>query len=385
MGSQLTIPDAEQFDTDDPRSLAEQLGIDAKYEPVIWERGSGYGTLVKAWAEMKYPLNVTSEDTGHGTLTIKGQRRAQQFPDGSGVYESQRGGRLYAIRTPNDVYIWNDEPHVEAWPYEAKEMEERVDTYQVPFDFVAEVLTQQTDLDMHDEDTMLARGRRQEENWVDGEMFMRGIRRAYLLEDDSGEDGVLLNHQNGVQLYVGRDSTTHDEGEMFGFVTFDGDDGVRAPTASDALDLLRPDEALDTEERQGEWFLIESEDTGEGRIQRPGVGSRPFGASPLDNHVPREWRTGCTGGEFLRRVRREIEEDLGHVSPQGVFEKIRDDDLDLSYERARELADGIYVRGTLRHRDNEHSMAKVDGWRKATTHDWDVIVMDGGSQTYRMD
>lgn len=378
----------QRLEENDP-TFAESLGLDPRYEPVVMEPVSGYGPIVDAWVGMQYPLNVNDEGA-HGIIQGNGVRHARQYPDGSGVYETTAAGRLFAIRTAGGTVVWNSLRSRDPWPYGANPDAFGGDEINVPFAFVGEVLQLQTDLDMHREGSLVAAG--SNGNVVEGDEFMRGVVRADLL-DDPEEAGVLLEHKNGVQVYVGYDSTAHEHVEMFGFVPFDGDEGVRTPSANDALSLLTPNEAVVAEGRQGEWFLVPSDGEPEGTVQKPGLGQKPYGGSPLDNHVPRDWKTAVDDETFILRVAEEIgaEEGISFLfemeTPQGVFDAIHEGDLDLSYERARELAGGVYVRGTIRHRENEHKMEKADDWMQATTHDWDVVTVDSSTtnRSYRMD
>lgn len=425
------------------QEAAEYLDIDERYTPVPEVDATGHlGKVSDPFIEMKYPLN---RDNGLDEGVIDGASRWQavQRPDGSGVVRSSSGGVLYGIRLADGTIIGNEGTNF--WfPYHSEYHQRRpddsgeVDVYdydwfiQFPFRFVGEVLTEFTDLDMASEDSMLRLGSG-EDTFVEGPDFMRGVIGADLLEDDD-ERGVLLEHKNGVQVYVGWDSTAWDDYEMFGFVPFDGENGVRAPSAEDALDLLRPNEAAAASdsrvERQGEWFLIPTDDEPGGTIQTPGVSSKewryvvpgvgtfetrheaigeaatvqhplalesvraereyPCG-SPLDNHIPRDWKTAVDDDTFVGRFFKYKGGHSGfdaHSTPQDVVDYIferedqYDDEMEV-YDDIREMAEGIYVRGTLRHRDNEHEMSRAEEWRKATTHDWDVMTQDG--QTYHME
>lgn len=400
MSTQIDFETVEELEEKSEQSLPQALGLDPAYQPAILSPESGYSELVERWVDMKYPLNVTA-DGEHGIIEGRGIRHCRQYPDGSGVYESTAGTNLQAVRACDHTYIWNEPASRDPWPYEFDRHDE-VDWFAAPFAFVGEVLTEQTNLDLHDDDnTALAWGRQNrpdmDESWVDGDMFMRGVRSVDLLPADHDEHGALIEHNNGIQLYIGVDSTAHDDREMFGFVTFDngrgsGDAGVRAPTAADALDLLRPDEALGAEERQGEWFLVPTEEHGLSKIQKPGVGERPYGGSPLENHVPCEWRTGVAGNEFTQAVKEHLRSqgweaedtwDIGYT-PQDIFDAMHEGEIpadDLDYETARGLAEGVYVRGSLRHRESDHQMVMVEEWRQARTHEEEVIVLDGDGQT----
>lgn len=439
----------QELDTAQNESLAEQLGLNADYEPVVLEPVDGYGQVVDAWVRMKYPLNVSERfDSQHGVIECGNWRHARQFPDGSGHYKSGPSGQLLAYRTAGGVIIWNNY-HGHPWPYNSEAADEVVpdEQFQVPFQFIGELLTRQTDLDLHDEDTVLARGR-DEDAWVDGELWMRGVVRADVVREP--DEGVLLEHADGSQVYVGLDDTAHDH-PMFGFVPFDGEEGIKVPTPRDALDLLRPDEALAADRRQGEWFFIEAGETykeADGRIQNPGVGEKEWAyeapgfpqdvgqfpsrheaigavtkalsermrrhardyiadveptktyhcGSPLESHIPRDWKPRVNNHTFVRRVVEElradryIDRDLEHGTsslwqdtPQDIFDKIEAGTIDLDHATARELAGGIYVRGSVRHRDNEHTMTTLADWHQPATHGREVLVLEPEDMNVHVD
>jgi len=269
------------------------------------------------------------------------------------------------------------------WPY-GTESEDEVDDYEsIPFRFVGQVVTEQSTLHTVEEGSVLDLGLDDEETMVEGNDFMLEIVDADILDEGHDEQGVLLTHESGLQVYIGWDSTAYPNNDLFGFVPFDGESGTPVPSSEDALDLLKPFEAAVREDhevkRQGEWFLVNTDEYPGSGPCNPGVGSRPYGGSPLESHVPRDYALGVTCGTFLKRVHDEFEDlpgDVRHV--QEFFDWLHDEDADSEmYERARELADGIFVRGSLRHRSNEHYMETVEEWHRAETHEWEVITTDG--------
>lgn len=427
----------------DGSSATDLLGIDSRYEVVPDVDSAGH--LVKMsdpFIEMQYPLNENN-DLPRGVIGHTNRWRAVQRPDGSGVVESSKGTRTYAVRIADGTILGNEETGF--WfPYQSDYHQRRpdesgeVDTYdydwfiQFPYRFVGETLTEFTDLDIGDPDSILRLGT-DTDTFVDGDEFMRGVVGGDIL-DDEDERGVLLTHQSGVQVYVGWDSTSWDTFELFGFVPFDGDDGVPVPSAKDALDLLRPNEAVACREsaisRQGEWFLVPAEDEPEGTIQKPGIGSKDWqftapgigdfdtrheaigtvttevspqliesvrcfkeytSGSPLDNHIPRDWKPGVADETFVWRFCREFGDQLdvsGVETPQDCVDLLYDHEDEFEdeydpYETVRSAAAGIYVRGSLRHRNNEHRMAGCEDWRRATTHEFDVMTQDG--ETYHLE
>lgn len=397
-----------------------ELDVDVRYEacgPIDPSSGSG---VVDPWLRMQYPLEERGADED-GVIETAVNYRAEQHDDGSGVLMSHGGGAVYAVRLPDGTVIGNESRDM-MWPY-GSEMEGEVDYVDVPFNFVGGVLQEQTNIHTPEEGSLLDLGTRDGENTVEGRIWMRGVVDADILPDDHEESGVLLTHDSGTQVYVGWDSTSHTTGQndLFGFVPFDGETGVRVPSATDALDLLKPHDAVARESvtRQGEWFAVDVDEEPVGSVQKPGVSekdwrySSPFtetdfdtrheavgavtlefdagaissvdaertytGGSPLESHVPRDYALGTDAETFLERVHEELDDlpsDAGSV--QEVFDWLYETDAEPRvYERARELADGVYVRGTLRHRDNEHYVENAgEDWRRAVTHDWDVMTAD---------
>lgn len=348
------------------------------------EAGCG-SDVVDPWVRGKYPVS-DDPDVEDGVIRTKVNYYAVQHDDGSGVVMTPAGGAVYAVRLADGTILGNESRGL-MWPY-GSETEDEAEAYaEIPFRFVGDVVAEQTRREVTDE----------------GRTLMRSLRGADILDDHHDEEGVLLTHESGLQVYVGWDSTSYENSDLFGFVPFDGEDGVPVPSAGDALDLLKPHEAVARKggevTRQGEWFLVDTGEEPEGSIQKPGVSARPYGGSPLESHVPRDWATGVEDGVFLERARGAFDDlPVDVETPQGVFDWLHAEDpdpedgefdfltseqealseeIDAMYETARELADGIYVRGSFRHRDGEHYMETVDGWRRAETHEWDVITTDG--------
>ena len=402
MSAQDPAPDTAHADAQHS-AATERLGIDARYTVVPDVDASGdLGALTDPFLDMVYPLN---DDTDHARGVIHNSNRwlARHRPDGSGIVESSKGGATYGVRLADGTVIGNAEMNF--WfPWHSDYHQRRpddsgeVDVYdydwfiQFPYQFLEAVLNEFTDIDSKAEESVLRLGT-DAENVADGAKFMRGVVAADIL-DAPEERGVLLTHDSGTQVYIGWDSTAWDTYEMFGFVPFDGTDGVPAPSAADALDLLRPNEAAAAPDtnvtRQGEYFLVPAEEAAAGTIQQPGVAERPYGGSPLDSHIPRDWRPVVDDDTFIRRFMRAANDPFaGPVpeTPQDCVDLLADGtvdpETDVTYAEVREMADGVQVRGTLRHRANEHEMVNVSEWRRATTHEWDVMTQDG--QRYHME
>lgn len=192
-------------------------------------------------------------------------------------------------------------------------------------------------------------------------------------------------------LFVGKDPTAKDTAPLFGFLV-DTFAPIPAPTtAQEALDLLRPGQVREAFEqgtepdRQGEWWLLPTQKVPVGTHFAPGVNSRPFGPSPLGNHVPREWGMTVTDDVFMTTVRDRVDELPGSIdTPPEVIEwihrqhqRVPTPEYVPEWENVQEWADEILVRGTLRHRENDHFVENLgETWHTAETHDMDVYTAD---------
>lgn len=227
------------------------------------------------------------------------------------------------------------------------------------------------------------------------------------LEDDHLGDvdlGVLLAFPDESLMFVGSDPTARDAIPLFGFIIERGMPLPTPQTAQEALDLLRPGEVQeafaegDAPPRQGEWFLLPTELVPVGSVFKPGVKKRPFGPSPLGDHVPREYAFTITDDGFMRRfdeiapqargVNRPSEA-VGWLHRQRFFDDVgavEIPDAVPEWEDLQDLAGDILVRGTLRHRENDHFLENVgDRWHRAVTHDVDVYTGDDYLERVRLD
>lgn len=216
---------------------------------------------------------------------------------------------------------------------------------------------------------------------------------------------ALLVFPDETLCFVGSDPTARDSIPLFAYFIERGHPLPPPDDARDAIDLLKPPGVLDAREdgvdvaRQGEWFLIPSNQVPVGSVFKPGVNKRPFGASPLANHVPREYAFGVQDAEFMQRFR-ELAPSAGESiqtpaealewihRQQGFIEAV---DVDVghdipAWEAVQEIAGTILVRGTLRHRENDHYVENVgEEWHEAETHDVDVFTADEFIERVRID
>lgn len=212
----------------------------------------------------------------------------------------------------------------------------------------------------------------------------------------NSEDGmeILLVAPDGTRLFVGEDETARDSNGLFGYIIEPDGRLPLVRTTQEALDLLKPAKAATAEMedatplRQGEWFLVPTDDEPESRVFSGGVSERPFGGSPLENHVPTEFGLGVTEEEFAEEFS-ELCPELEWGDAGDIFDRLAKafriaqvEDVELEtdvpdFEEVRKLAEPIYVRGTFRHRENDHYMERVgDQWHIAVTHDVDVFTIE---------
>lgn len=210
--------------------------------------------------------------------------------------------------------------------------------------------------------------------------------------DDDIDFGVLLAFPDESLMFVGSDPTAKDTQPWFAF-TIGPTEPIPAPsTAQDALDLLKPPRVRSFVEddgwlptRHGEWWLLPCALVPAGTVFVPGVQSRPYGPSPLGNHVPREYAFTVSDGEFMRRFRDAVPEAPASLeTPPEVIEwtcrqlaKAYTPDWVPRWPDIRAYAGDIIVRGTVRHRDDDHYVENLgDDWHLADTHDVEVYTAD---------
>jgi hypothetical protein len=213
-------------------------------------------------------------------------------------------------------------------------------------------------------------------------------REDWLDDPDYGSDyGLLLVWPDETLMFVGSDPTA--SGPPWFAYTIDPLEPVPAPdTAQEALDRLKPPAVRDVvheagfvPQRQGEWWLRPTPIHPTGTTFRPGVQSKPYGASPLGSHVPTEWGMSVSDQQFIQNARAgaDLPASVGTV-PEVIgwaTRQINKDGSDLSWHDVREWAGDILVRGTIRHRDHDHPVEDVgEDWHLAETHELEVYTAD---------
>jgi len=222
-----------------------------------------------------------------------------------------------------------------------------------------------------------------------------------VVETDDVEFGELLVFEDESLLFVGSDPTTADAVPLFAFVIEPYEPVPGPETAKDALDLLKPSEIKRTLEeedydppRQGEWWLQPTQQVPLGSTFTPGVAQRPYGPSPLGNHVPREYGFGVRDREFVERFYERVEQAPSSLEsvPEIIDWTERQQrkrfppDYAPDWDDIRSIGEKVFVRGTLRHRENDHFVENVgDDWHEAQTHNIDVYTGDDYLSRVRID
>jgi len=204
--------------------------------------------------------------------------------------------------------------------------------------------------------------------------------------------GLLLAAPDETLVFVGSDPTAKDSIPWFAF-SIDPMEPVPAPeSARDALDRLKPPCVRDIvhEEnwipnRHGEWWLLPTQCVPCGTVFKGQVASRPYGPSPLGNHVPRDYAFTVSDSEFMDVFTSRV--GAAPVSVQSPPEAL--DWLFRQHQKAvppddiprwsdiRLWAGDVLVRGTIRHRDNDHFVENCgEIWHRAETHDVQVYTGD---------
>jgi len=228
---------------------------------------------------------------------------------------------------------------------------------------------------------------------VEGDTLVQEVRVLDELAVDETDDldlGALLVAPDETLLFLGSDPTAKDTSPLW-CLPIRRHKPIPAPESAErAVDLLRPADvqeafADDDPTRQGEWFLLETELLPVSSTFKPGVQSRPFGPGPLDNHVPREYGFTVTDSEFL-----EAFEEIAPALPSTIdsvpevmewFTRQDRKPFEIdgvpTWSELQECAGDILIRGTLRHRDDDHFVENVgENWHRALTHDMDVFTAD---------
>lgn len=213
--------------------------------------------------------------------------------------------------------------------------------------------------------------------------------------------GILLVFPDEMLLFVGSDPTANDAIPWYAFAIEPMEPVPTPTTAQDALDLLKPPAVRDhiaddgwIPDRHGEWWLLPTTLVPAGSVYQPGVSSRPFGASPLGNHVPREYAFTVQDDEFMERFEAVCPDAPTSIkTPTEVIQwtrrqlrKATTPEYAPSWADIRHCADEVLVRGTVRHRDNDHFVEKLgDQWHRALTHDFEVYTGDGVAEDVHLD
>lgn len=212
------------------------------------------------------------------------------------------------------------------------------------------------------------------------------------LEDSPDVDhAYLFAYPDESLMFLGSDPTAKDAVPWFTFTVGPAEPIPAPQSCTDALDLLKPPEVEDLyygEEylpgRHGEWWLIPAPLVPGGTVFTPGVASKPYGPSPLGNHVPREYAFTVSDREFMERFTDSANAPASIQTPPEALEwtnrqlqKVAPSQGVPDWADIRSFAGEVLVRGTIRHRDDDHYVEDLgETWHKAQTHDIEVYTAD---------
>lgn len=215
------------------------------------------------------------------------------------------------------------------------------------------------------------------------------------------DDGMLVAFPDESLMFLGKDPTAKDAMPWYAF-TVEPAAPIPAPaTAADALDLLKPPEVRDVvaeegwlPDRHGEWWLLPTDMRPAGSVFTPGVASEPYGPSPLGNHVPREYGFRVSDQRFMADFRERCPSAPATLgTPAEVLEwayrqtKKAEPPADApQWANIREIAGEVLVRGTIRHREDDHFVENMgEQWHKAVTHRIEVYTSDAIGEGVHLD
>lgn len=204
--------------------------------------------------------------------------------------------------------------------------------------------------------------------------------------------GLLLAFPDETLLFVGSDPTAKDSVPWFAFEIRPMEPVPTPETAQEAIDLLKPAPVRDIVHdegwipaRHGEWWLLPTTMIPVGSVIEPGVAERPFGPSPLGNHIPRKYGFTVSDETFVDRFHdefprapesiRAVPEVMRWTFKERLKEPAPDDGP--TWADVQDIGGDVLVRGTIRHTDDDHFLQRLgDQWHRALTHDVEVYTGD---------
>lgn len=214
------------------------------------------------------------------------------------------------------------------------------------------------------------------------------------------DDGMLVAFPDESLMFCGKDPTAKDAMPWYAF-TIEPMEPMPAPeTAKDALDLLKPPEVQDVIEendwipnRHGEWWLLPTSMVPRSTVFKPGVKTTPYGPSPLGNHVPREYAFTNSNDEFMAAFTENTDAPASIQTPPEAIKwtwrqtkkAVPPQDVP-SWADIRSWAGDVLVKGTIRHRDDDHYIEDCnERWHKAVTHRVEVYTADAFGERVHLD
>lgn len=216
------------------------------------------------------------------------------------------------------------------------------------------------------------------------------------------DDGLLVAYPDESLIFIGKDPTSKEGMPWFAFTIEPMEPTPTPEGAQDALDLLKPPAVQDEfnegwiPNRHGEWWLLPTSKVPLTTTFRPGVNKRPYGPSPLGNHVPREYAFTEPEARVMERFRENVDsapQSLDTV-PEAIqwswrqqkkAPSVRPDDAP-RWADIRSWGGDVLVKGTIRHRDDDHFIEDVgEQWHVAVTHRMEVYTADAIGEGVHLD
>lgn len=296
------------YDSMFPESEEKVVHIHQEYTKVKKKAYNTQRQCKDAWLDMKWPVHNTFDRREMVTSEIYSSPNFKgiHFADGSGKLMHYR--TIEAIRTKNGLIISNSQCWSRGFAHCTPPRGSERD-YSLPLTSINNVLGS-------------------------GEIY--NITRV--IQDGRWREPSVVIFSDGHGVAIGYDETSKGRGEFMFLLDKEEVNQITEP--EEAIELLKPIEVELKEDRdiirQGEWYFIPcpDKDFSNKRIEKPLKNCRN-GSGEI-----RRWNNG--------------DEDMGnHIARDKV-----------------KTADGIYVRGTVRHLHNEHEMINLgDTWHKAVTQD----------------
>lgn len=395
------------------------------------------GAHIYTWSSTSQPRGRLGRPRGRGSTESTINYEAVQHPMGHGVIEHY--DTIAAIRTKSDLVIVNEQDFGTGF---ARVTRPDDWDYELPLDGVDEIISGHPET-LYDIENVTADKTRinydTTRDPIGGHDIVVGVSRSRRNDRQT----QMIEFSNGAAVVLLWDSTANNPDESKAGFRLAPEEAETVTTASDALDVLQPidvqqakEHGLDVLEaddyagdgadfggeqlgdaiiRQGEWYFIPMPDGWQPEVpiykplpvpnrdsswEFPGGVTEHYDVADVQEQFPEECPQ-CGGTRWELEARKPEARCLDcdtcflfgadHDPSQFVADEIAElydmatDVLESHVPRdlaVTEDPDAMYVRGTVRHVDNEHQMINLDDrWHLAVDNTRDVTVFDLSADT----